>query len=89
MTTRKRVAGAEAELATKYGPARTNYEAEVLGIGIFPEEVLANPRGKYLVFADELGILGRQLACTANALLMVVTTCIAIERCEREVAHMR
>jgi hypothetical protein len=82
-------AGAEAELATKFGLARTAEEAVVLGIGRKPEEVWCQPRGRFRDVPDELGMLGHRLAWAAKALRMVAAACGAIEAGDEAIGYIR
>ena len=82
-------AGAEAELTTKYGLARTEEESAVLGLGCKSKEVWCHPRGRFRDVPDELGILGHRLALAAKALRMVAVASEAAERGDEVASYLK
>ncbi len=61
-------AGAECELLSVYGVARTNDEIAYMGIGLPAREVQGSNMGRFRDVAEELGIVGQRLTWIARAL---------------------
>ncbi len=61
-------AGAECELLSVYGVARTDDETAHMGIGLPAREVQGSSMGRFRDVAEELGIVGQRLTWIARAL---------------------